>query len=29
MTKTGSLEPEPTYWPGPTLRWTIVPEIGA
>src|SRR5215471_14896763 len=29
MMKTGSVEPLPTYWPGPTLRCTIVPAIGA
>jgi len=27
--KTGSVWPLPTYWPGPTLRCTIVPAIGA
>src|SRR5215831_15307026 len=29
MMKTGSVEPLPTYCPGPTLRCTIVPAIGA
>ena len=28
MTNTGSLAPELTYWPGPTLRCTTVPVIG-
>src|SRR5262245_47235534 len=29
ITKTGSLAPLPIYWPGPALRCTIVPAIGA
>jgi hypothetical protein len=29
MMKTGSLAPLPTYCPGPTLRCTMVPPIGA
>ena len=28
ITNTGSLAPELTYWPGPTLRCTTVPAIG-
>ena len=27
--KTGSLAPTLMYWPSPTLRWMIVPPIGA
>ena len=29
ITNTGSLAPALIYWPGPILRWTTVPAIGA